>query len=245
MPPVTDTPDDVRAPSEPRASDVRPHKELRARREDRPRPDRWTWQHKLLHVVNRLYVHGYHRLQVQTPPTLPARGPAILVCNHISGLDPLLVQAALPRVVTWMMASEYYRIPGLHWVFKSIDAIPVDRSGRDMAATRAALRTLAEGRVLGIFPEGRIEKDHELLPFQTGVAMMASRAKVPVYPVYLDGSNRGMEMLPAFFVPNEARVRFGPPLHLSSPAGRKPDLNIFSDEIQRSVATLRDNMTYD
>ena len=92
-----------------------------------------------------------------------------------------------------MMASEYYKIKAMKWMYELIEAIPVDRSGRDMAATRAALRALGKGHVLGIFPEGKIAPNRELLPFQSGVAMLAIKTKVPVYPAFLDGTQRGQE----------------------------------------------------
>jgi 1-acyl-sn-glycerol-3-phosphate acyltransferase len=196
-------------------------------------------------AVNRLFSRAYHRVDIQTPPTLPRTGPAILVCNHISALDPLLLQGTASRVLIWMMAREYYEIKALRWFFETIEAIPVDRSGRDMAATRAALRALEQGRILGIFPEGRIEKTHELLPFQTGVAMMALRADVPVCPAYLDGTNRGMNMLPAVLTPNEARLRFGPLLHLAAPPGKKPDLDKSTEQIRLAVENLRQDMELD
>src|SRR5436190_238239 len=84
-----------------------------------------------------------------------------------AALDALLIQSVCPRLITWMMAKEYYAVPGIGWVFRTVGAIPVERSGRDLAATRAAMRALEENAVLGIFPEGRIETDRELLPFQT------------------------------------------------------------------------------
>ena len=93
-------------------------------------------------VANAILARVYHRTIVRSPLHLPRHGPGILVCNHISGLDPVLVQSVCPRLVVWMMAREYYEIPGLRWLFETIEAIPVDRSGRDMAATRAALRRL-------------------------------------------------------------------------------------------------------
>src|SRR2546423_79348 len=112
---------------------------------------------RLLQAVDMCFARIYHRLTILSPCRLPRDGPAILVCNHTSALDPLLIQSACPRLITWMMASEYYELPGLNWVFRTIGAIPVDRSGRDLAATRAALRALQRGGVLGVFPEGRIE----------------------------------------------------------------------------------------
>jgi 1-acyl-sn-glycerol-3-phosphate acyltransferase len=199
---------------------------------------------RTLFTANRIYSRGYHRMYIQTPPQLPASGPAILVCNHISGLDPLLLQSAVNRPVIWMMAAEYYDIPALGWLFRAVQAIPVNRSGRDMAATRAALRALDRGEVLGVFPEGRIEEGtRDLLPFQTGVAMMALRAKVPIYPAYMDGTNRGMGMLRAFLTPNDIRIRFGPPVPLAQSPG-KPDLDRETDKIKSGVANLRSSMVY-
>src|SRR4051812_17376412 len=65
---------------------------------------------RLMQCVNRMYARGYHRLEVLSPARLPARGAAILVCNHTSGLDPHLIQSACPRFISWMMAREYYEI---------------------------------------------------------------------------------------------------------------------------------------
>src|SRR5207249_2405149 len=124
---------------------------------------------RLLHAIDVCFARIYHRLTIHSPCKLPRDGPAIVVCNHTSGLDPILIQSACPRLITWMMAREWYEMRGLNWVFKTVGAIPVDRSGRDLTATRAALRALEAGQILGVFPEGRIESTRELLPFQTGV----------------------------------------------------------------------------
>src|SRR5688572_12330056 len=94
------------------------------------------------------YVHGYHRFQLLTPVTLPREGKAILVCNHISSLDPVLIQTVTPRLLTWMVAREYRDQAALKWLFDAIQAIPVERSGRDLAATRSALRMLDSGYVV-------------------------------------------------------------------------------------------------
>ncbi len=94
--------------------------------------------------------------------------------------------------------------------FKLIHAIPVERSGKELSATRAALRALQEGRVVGIFPEGRIERTRELMPFEAGVAMLASRSGADVYPAYLDGTQRAeSDMLAAFTRRQSATLAFG------------------------------------
>src|SRR5947208_1425941 len=113
---------------------------------------------RFLHRLLDFYLRGYHQIDVMSPSQLPASGPAILVCNHVSSLDPLLLQWACSRLIVWMMAKEYY-VPGTRWLFDVIRIIPVERSRRDVAATRAAMRALEKGHVLGIFPEGRLSGD--------------------------------------------------------------------------------------
>ncbi len=195
---------------------------------------------RLLQAFDVCFARIYHRVNVVSPQRLPKHGPAILVCNHVSGLDPMLIQSVCPRLIVWMMAREYYEIGVLRWVFKTVEAIPVDRSGRDLAATRAAMRALQAGRILGVFPEGRIETSRELLPFQTGVALMAQKAGVPVYPAYLDGTQRGKDMLHAFLYPNCASLAFGPPIETAEGGSTSKEvLQAQTDRYAEAVWRLR------
>lgn len=189
-------------------------------------------------ALGKMYAHGFHQLEVRTSCTLPESGPAILVCNHISSIDPVMIQSACRRHIIWMMAREYYELPGLRWGFDVVEAIPVARSGKDLAATRAGLRALERGRILGIFPEGRIETSHELLPFQSGVAMMAQHAKVDIYPAFLDGTQRGKSMSSAFVQPQSVSLTFGPKVSLHFD-GQKAELKSVTARIQASVEELR------
>jgi 1-acyl-sn-glycerol-3-phosphate acyltransferase len=195
---------------------------------------------RLLQVVDVCFARIYHRLSVRAPPRLPRHGAAILVCNHVSALDPLLIQSVCPRLLTWMVAKEYVEARGLRWIFQTIKAIPVARSGRDLAATRAAMRALSNGAVLGIFPEGKIETTTELLPFQTGVALMAIKTNTPVFPVYLEGSQRGMDMVPAMIRPNVASIAFGPAVNFDRSSTNRAALEAATQKIETSVRDLRD-----
>jgi 1-acyl-sn-glycerol-3-phosphate acyltransferase len=190
------------------------------------------------HMVARNFSTMYHDLKVLTPCTLPAKGGAILVCNHTSSLDPVLLQAAVPRVITWMMAKEYSKVVGVQWFLNAIEPILVERSGRDMAATRAALRALKDGKILGLFPEGKIEKGTELLEFQTGVALLALKSKAPVYPAYLDGSQRMKGMIEAFARPNHVTLAFGPPVPLGNEEDGRGGLEAATEKIRSAVAAL-------
>ena len=201
--------------------------------------ERKTFGIRMLHLADKLLARVWHHTIVLRRYPLPASGPAILVCNHTSGLDPLLIQAVVDRVVIWMMAKEYYDIKALTWVFRAIEAIPVERSGRDSGSLRAALRFLKQGRVLGVFPEGRIARTRELMPFQTGVAMMAIKTGVPVYPAYLDGTQRNKSMLGGILVPNRATLTFGPPVQFDRSSTDREALEAATQAIKDAVEALR------
>ncbi len=195
---------------------------------------------RILHASNRVFARVYHRLEVLSPCQLPSKGPAILVSNHTSGLDPLLIQSVCSRLIIWMMAKEYYDHPVLGWIYRQVEAIPVARTGRDMAAMREALRALKQGRVVGVFPEGKIEPTRELLPFQTGVALLASRSQAPVYPCFLDGTQRGQEMIPAVTHRQHATISFGTDVNWVGSGHDREQLIGHTKRLEAAVQTLSD-----
>jgi 1-acyl-sn-glycerol-3-phosphate acyltransferase len=193
---------------------------------------------RVLRALDVCFARIYHQVSVGSPHRLPRNGAGILVCNHISALDPVLIQSVCPRLIVWMMAREYYDLPLVGRIFRMVEAIPVDRSGRDMGATRAALRALSHGRILGVFPEGRIETSKQLLPFQTGVALMAMKTGLPVYPAHIEGSQRGKEMLASVITPNSAKVSFGVPIFLPRTHSSRDELQDATARIEAAVAAL-------
>jgi 1-acyl-sn-glycerol-3-phosphate acyltransferase len=195
---------------------------------------------RALMCAAKLYSLRYHDLTIGRPCPVPRRGPGIIVCNHISGLDPVLIQSACPRPITWMMAAEYYTWP-LGWMFRVAGVIPVERSGRDLAATREALRALREGKLLGLFPEGRISTTHEILPFQSGVAVMATRSGAPVYPAYIDGSQRGRSMAEALLEPQTSQVTFGKAVTFDADDAGADQLPHVVQRIHEAVQALAGN----
>ena len=194
---------------------------------------------RALTTANACFCQLYHRLEVIGQWQLPATGPAILISNHISGLDPLVIQSVSPRIIVWLMAREYYEVKATKWVFKLAESIPVERTGRDLASTRAAMRALEAGRILGIFPEGKIAPAGEILPFQTGVALMAMKTGVPVYPAYLDGTARGKTMLPAMLFPNRLRLSFGPAIQFDRSSTGREGLEIATNAMYQAVLELK------
>jgi 1-acyl-sn-glycerol-3-phosphate acyltransferase len=187
---------------------------------------------RILLAADTIFARIYHSLTVISPCHLPAKGPAILVCNHISSIDPAFIQSvSRKRLITWMMAKEYLEIKSLGWLFNKVGVIPVERTGHDTGPLRAALRALKSGRLLGIFPEGKISETNGLLPFQVGAALMALKAGVPIYPAYLDGTQRNKGMLQAALFCNNAKIAFGPPIHLQGGTSR--------EELEAATASIR------
>jgi 1-acyl-sn-glycerol-3-phosphate acyltransferase len=195
---------------------------------------------RALHMVNTLFTRVYHNLTVLSPVQIPRIGPAIVVCNHISSLDPLLLQSTCKyRLIMWMMAKEYMDIPCMGRIFRTLQVIPVDRGSRETTPMRTALKRLSEGRIVGIFPEGGITKTGEVMEFQTGVAMMAIRAKVPVFPAYLDGTQRNLEMGRAFLHRNRSAINFGPEVEFDRSNTHRATLESATLAIRNAVLALR------
>src|SRR5690606_26248668 len=132
------------------------------------------WRLWLLYVIDALLCRiGFHWRADRECPFLDAPS-AIVIANHSSPLDPLLIWVGVHnlRPLDFFPAQAYFGIPGVTFVLKATRASPVARDGKDTAATRAGLRRLKEGRLLGVFPEGRINQNpgRGLLPGNPGIA---------------------------------------------------------------------------
>ncbi|MET0090280.1 MAG: lysophospholipid acyltransferase family protein [Candidatus Thiodiazotropha sp.] len=137
--------------------------------------------------LNRLYCRHYHRLPPVNLP-LPESGAAIVVSNHISGLDPLLMIAASRRPLRFMIAHEQYDRFGLRWLFRAVGCIPVDRTTNPEKAMRAAFKALREGEVVALFPHGKIHLDSDPpRKIKAGAARLASITGSPVVPLRICG----------------------------------------------------------
>lgn len=171
---------------------------------------RWL---NLLDGLNRIFCRRFHRLR-HHGIRLPRRGAAIVVSNHVSGLDPLLLIAAARRPLRFLIAREQYERWYLRWLFSAVGCIPVDRSANPRAALSEAQRALARGEVIGIFPHGRIALDHELpLPLKRGVAWLARASGAPVVPVRIEGiRGQGLTVV-AVALRSRARLRRFSALH--------------------------------
>ena len=134
-----------------------------------------------------LLTHSVYRIRIVGTENLPRRGPALLVCNHVSFVDGLLVAACLQRFVRFIMYRAYYEMPGLHWVLSRMHAIPIGENPKLIkAALVKAREELKAGHVVCIFAEGSLSRTGNVLPFRRGVEKILAGIDVPVIPVHLD-----------------------------------------------------------
>ncbi|HSI58364.1 MAG TPA: MFS transporter [Ideonella sp.] len=143
----------------------------------------------LLRFVAYMLSRCVYRFKVTGDQHIPLEGAAVLVCNHVSFIDAVLLMAASPRPIRFMMDHRIFKVPVLGWLFRLAKAIPIAPRAEDPAAYEAAFeaadRVLAEGDLLGIFPEGGITVDGALQPFKGGVMKIIERRPVPVVPMAL------------------------------------------------------------
>lgn len=130
-----------------------------------------------------------YRFKVKGDENIPVEGAAILVCNHVSFVDAVLLMAASPRPIYFVMDHRIFQVPVLGWLFRLAKAIPIASQKEDPAVYEAAFeraaQVLREGDLLAIFPEGAITKDGQLGEFKGGIMKVLERQPVPVIPMAL------------------------------------------------------------
>lgn len=140
-----------------------------------------------------LLSRGIYRVQVtgHSADRLPETGPALVVCNHLSYMDPLIVGGSLQRPIRFVMTHRIYNIRGLKWLFRLAGAIPVAPLKVDPECLQRAFdsvdQALARGELVGIFPEGGLSPDGNVGPFRAGITEILQRRPVPVIPMAIEG----------------------------------------------------------
>lgn len=205
--------------------------------------------------LTRLYVRLVHRLEVVGRENIPdaqshdavapgptvgaAGGPLVVMVNHTAGVDPVLVQAACPFEIRWMMAKDMM-LPALNAWWRWIRIIPVERAGdgvagSDPTAAREALSHLMGGGVVGVFPEGGIERPARTLrPFMPGVGLLVKRAKARVLPVILEFTPQTSSAWGSLLRTSRSRITFLPVVDPHLPAAGK----VRAEEITQQLFEL-------
>ena len=138
-----------------------------------------------------LLVHSVYRVVKRGVDLIPDEGPAVIVCNHVSFVDALIIMAVSPRPIRFVMDHQIFKVPVLSFVFRTAGAIPIAPAKENpellAQAYEEVARALEAGDLVGIFPEGRITDTGELYPFRNGIQKILARSPVPVVPIALQG----------------------------------------------------------
>lgn len=184
-------------------------------------------------AVYRLFATLFHPVRVIGRENMLAEGPVILCANHVSLQDPMVLNVYLGRLIRFMAKKELFENRFMNRVMTWLGAFPVSRGESDLSAMRTSLKLLADGEVLGIFPEGHRYADGEMHEFGNGLALIALRSGAPVVPAYIQGNYRLFHRI---------TVTVGAPVALSE-LGRRCDsatLRAATERIQNAMRMLRE-----
>jgi len=176
---------------------------------------------------------------------VPGSGPVIIASNHLSFSDSIFMPLVVPRKVTFLAKSEYFTSPGPKGLLKkltfiALGQVPVDRSGgrRSEAALITGLKVLAEGKCLGIYPEGTRSPDGRLYKGRTGIARLAIESGAPIIPVAMFNTEKIQPT--GTVVPKVMRVEmiFGEPMYFEGDSTDLQHLRDVTDKIMQTIQAL-------
>ncbi|MBQ2770595.1 MAG: 1-acyl-sn-glycerol-3-phosphate acyltransferase [Clostridia bacterium] len=163
------------------------------------------------------------------------KGKAIIVSNHWSMADPVLIAFVSPRIIHFMAKAELFQSWIGNLFFRSINAFPVNREKTDLTSMRKAKEVLDAGKVFGIFPEGKRAVRRRLDELEKGAAFMALRCDAPIIPVYTD---------PETFKRFRIRIIVGEPIHAKDVAaqGKGKPVDVVTEAIRNSLMAMENEM---
>jgi 1-acyl-sn-glycerol-3-phosphate acyltransferase len=177
------------------------------------------------------------RLRIIGESSIPAEGPLLVVSNHLSNADPILLEAAFPRPLFFMGKAELFDIPPFRWLLHRFGGFPIERGTADRAALRHAQTVLGQGIALGIYPEGGRSRTGALVQGLPGVGLIALQSRAPVLPVAMTGTeyfpvNGELPPRRPRSIPRGVTVRFGAPFLIPT---HVDDRRVTPDEATRLI----------
>ncbi len=160
----------------------------------------------------RLSLMTFWRVRVHGLEKFPDGGPLLLLVNHQSNLDPIVVGVVSPRPVNYLAKQSLFRFPPLGWFLRWNDCIPIQRESNAIGGIKETLKRLKRGEVVLIFPEGSRSPDGTPLPVKQGFCTVARRTKTPLLPVALDGAWQAYPRQAKVPMPGNVQVVVGDPI---------------------------------
>ncbi|MEE9232541.1 MAG: lysophospholipid acyltransferase family protein [Nitrospirales bacterium] len=202
-------------------------------------PSRGT-TYRLLDRLNRLICRILYQVMPLSPSPLPQSGPVLLVSDHSSYSDPMVLAATANRPIIFLTAREVYQRRDLRWLCEIAHYIPINRGTHDVGAVRAMLRALQQGEVIGIFPEGGID-EHREESGHLGIGYLALKTGAPVVPVSIAWDQaRAAHLGRSLIMPGRAVVRYGPLIVTpSDPDPTRETIHAVTTTIMRAIQDIR------
>jgi 1-acyl-sn-glycerol-3-phosphate acyltransferase len=202
-------------------------------------PNRKSLLWNIGQTLCRIFTTGYFDLKVFGARHIPPAGGVLIVSNHQSYLDPVLLAVQLDRPMSYLARASLFRNPLFSWLITNLNAVPVRRGEGDVGAVKEIIRRLEEGHMLAMFPEGTRTLTGEIKPLEPGVALVIRRASgIAVVPAVVDGS---FEAWPkGSKLPNSRpiRVLYGPPMKLEGLRGNQI-IQLIESTLRKMLGDLR------
>ena len=170
---------------------------------------------------------------------IPRKGGVLLVSNHQSFLDPVLLGVWVPRAVNFIAKIELFKSRAFGWFLRNMHVFSVRRGEGDVGAVKEAIKRLHEGRILMMFPEGTRTEDGKIRPIQPGIGMLVRRADVAVVPAVIHGAYEAWPKGRKIFRPGKIRVMYGRPLNTEGLKG-KEIVELIQGTLEKMLGELKD-----
>ena len=180
-------------------------------------PGGLAWYRFVQYIVATLFAVLW-RWRATGRANVPGHGGVILVANHVSFLDVFIIGIPLQRPLNYVARSTLF-LPGLGFLMRSVGAFPIQREGMGASGMKETLRRLRSGGIVTLFPEGTRSADGELGPLKQGIAVLVSRAGVPVVPAGIAGTFESWPRSRLIPIPCPVRIHYGRPITPEEIAG--------------------------
>lgn len=165
-----------------------------------------------LHVTCRLAAVTLFRVRVEGRKHVPRFGGALVLSNHQSHFDPVIIGLASDRRLNYVARKTLFGLAPFRWLINSLDAIPIDRDGLGLDGLKTTLRRLRDGEMVLLFPEGTRTRDGEVGRLKPGFSVLVERTGVPIVPVAIEGSYDAWPRTRRFPRLSTLQIEFGPPI---------------------------------